>query len=89
MKNERARLAALQHSTIAKDWVEFATIQQRLDVALVADVIAMVNAVKPAALEALFPADHPDRLEESWRSRKHADLDAEFDKDASEERAGE
>ncbi len=55
--------------------------------ALVADVIAMVNAVKPADLEALFPADHPDRLEESWRSRKHADLDAEFDKDAAEEAA--
>lgn len=54
---------------------------------LVADVIAMVNAVKPADLEALFPADHPDRLEESWRSRKHADLDAEFDKDAAEEAA--
>lgn len=53
--------------------------------ALVADVIAMVDAVKPPDLESLFPPDHPSRLEESWRSRKHADLDAEFDKDAAEE----
>lgn len=52
---------------------------------LVADVIATVNEVKPPDLELLFPPDHPDRLEESWRSRKHADLDAEFDKDAAEE----
>jgi glycerol-3-phosphate O-acyltransferase / dihydroxyacetone phosphate acyltransferase len=51
---------------------------------LVADVIATVNAVKPADLQALFPPDHPDRIEESWRSRRHADLDAELDKDAAE-----
>jgi glycerol-3-phosphate O-acyltransferase / dihydroxyacetone phosphate acyltransferase len=51
---------------------------------LVTDVVATVNAVKPADLQALFPPDHPDRLEESWRSRKHADLDAELDKDAAE-----
>jgi hypothetical protein len=54
--------------------------------ALVDDVIAVVNAVKPADLELKFPADHPDRLEESWRSRRNADLDAEFDKDAAEDR---
>jgi 1-acyl-sn-glycerol-3-phosphate acyltransferase len=54
---------------------------------LVEDVIETVNAVKPRDLEPLFPADHPDRLEESWRSRKHADLDAEFDKDAAEDAA--
>ena len=54
---------------------------------LVDDVIATVNAVKPAELESLFPVDHPDRLEESWRSRRDADLDAEFDKDAAEARA--
>jgi 1-acyl-sn-glycerol-3-phosphate acyltransferase len=53
---------------------------------LVHDVIAIVNAIKPADLELKFPIDHPDRLEESWRSRKHADLDAEFDKDAAEAR---
>jgi glycerol-3-phosphate O-acyltransferase / dihydroxyacetone phosphate acyltransferase len=51
---------------------------------LVNDVVATVNAIKPADLQALFPPDHPDRLEESWRSRKHADLDAELDKDAAE-----
>jgi len=55
--------------------------------ALVDEVIATVNAVKPADLELKFPADHPDRLEESWRSRRHADLDAEFDKDAAEAQA--
>jgi glycerol-3-phosphate O-acyltransferase/dihydroxyacetone phosphate acyltransferase len=54
---------------------------------LVHEVIAIVNAVKPAGLELKFPIDHPDRLEESWRSSKHADLDAEFDKDAAEDRA--
>ena len=55
---------------------------------LVADVIATVDAVKPAHVESLFPPDHPDRvleLEESWRSRREADLDAEFDKDAAED----
>lgn len=51
---------------------------------LVVDVIATVNAVKPAHVEALFPEDHPDRLEESWRARRNADLDAELDKDAVE-----
>ncbi len=55
---------------------------------LVAEVIATVDAVRPRDLELLFPPEHPDRLEESWRSRREADLDAEFDKDAAEE-AGE
>ncbi|HSD87639.1 MAG TPA: lysophospholipid acyltransferase family protein [Kofleriaceae bacterium] len=55
--------------------------------ALVEDVIATVNAVKPAELESLFPPDHPDRLEESWRAQGNADLDAEFDKDAAEDAA--
>ena len=54
---------------------------------LVEGVIATVNAVKPAELEALFPPDHPDRLEESWRASRDADLDAEFDKDAAEDAA--
>jgi glycerol-3-phosphate O-acyltransferase/dihydroxyacetone phosphate acyltransferase len=54
---------------------------------LVDEVVATVNAVKPAELESLFPPDHPDRLEESWRSRRDADLDAELDKDAAEARA--
>lgn len=54
---------------------------------LVDDVIQTVNAVKPKEVQALFPPDHPDRLEESWRSRRDADLDAEFDKDAAEDRA--
>jgi 1-acyl-sn-glycerol-3-phosphate acyltransferase len=53
---------------------------------LVDEVVAIVTAVKPADLKALFPPDHPDRLEESWRSQKDADLDAEFDKDAAEDR---
>ncbi len=60
--------------------------------ALVDDVIATVNDVKPTELAALFPADHPDRLvelEESWRSRREADLDAELDKDAAEAAAEE
>ena len=50
---------------------------------LVDDVIAVVTAVKPAELPALFPADHPDRIEESSRARRDADLDAEYDKDAA------
>lgn len=55
--------------------------------ALVAEIVATVDAVRPAELEPLFPPDHPDRLEESWRARKHADLDAELDKDAAESAA--
>jgi glycerol-3-phosphate O-acyltransferase/dihydroxyacetone phosphate acyltransferase len=51
---------------------------------LVDEVIETVNAVKPAHVESLFPEDHPDRLEESWRARRNADLDAELDKDAAE-----
>jgi glycerol-3-phosphate O-acyltransferase / dihydroxyacetone phosphate acyltransferase len=54
---------------------------------LVDDVIATVNAVKPADLQMLFPADHPDRILESSRERRDADLDAELDKDATEARA--
>ncbi len=46
---------------------------------LVAEVIAVVTAVKPADLPALFPPEHPDRAEESLRSREMADLDAELD----------
>jgi glycerol-3-phosphate O-acyltransferase/dihydroxyacetone phosphate acyltransferase len=53
---------------------------------LVDDVIATVNAVKPADLQMLFPADHPDRILESSRERRDADLDAELDKDAAEAR---
>lgn len=53
---------------------------------LVEATIATVNAVKPADLVALFPPDHPDRLEESSRASRDADLDAELDKDAAEER---
>jgi 1-acyl-sn-glycerol-3-phosphate acyltransferase len=56
-------------------------------VALVAEVIATVTAVKPEDLDALFPPDHPDRLEESDHSRRQADLDAELDKDAAEDAA--
>ncbi len=56
------------------------------------DVVRVVTEVKPVDLPLLFPPDDPrrkpeDELEESWRSRKHADLDAELDKDAAEERA--
>ena len=47
---------------------------------LVATVIATVSAVKPASVDALFPPDHPDRLEESSRARRNADLDSELDK---------
>lgn len=62
--------------------------------ALSADVVRVVTEVKPVDLPALFPPDDPRRLsdpelEESWRSRKHADLDAEMDRDAAEERAEE
>jgi tetratricopeptide (TPR) repeat protein len=39
MKSDLPRLTELQHSPIAKDRVEFAAIQQRFDLALVADVI--------------------------------------------------
>jgi hypothetical protein len=53
---------------------------------LVDEVVATVNAVKPAEVEALFPPDHPDRIEESWRSRRDADLDAELDRREAEAR---
>jgi glycerol-3-phosphate O-acyltransferase/dihydroxyacetone phosphate acyltransferase len=56
---------------------------RRERVQLVENVIATVTAVKPAELEALFPADHPDRIEETSKQRRNADLDAEFDKDAA------
>ena len=49
-------------------------------VVLARDVIAVVTAVKPASLEALFPPDHPDRLQESSDARAEADLDAAYDK---------
>ncbi|HEX7700644.1 MAG TPA: lysophospholipid acyltransferase family protein [Kofleriaceae bacterium] len=51
---------------------------------LVANVVATVSAVKPAEVEAMFPADHPDRVEESSKARRNADLDAELDKDVVE-----
>jgi hypothetical protein len=54
--------------------------------ALVAEVIAVVTAVKPANLPAMFPPDHPDRTEESSTARRNADLDDELDKDATEAR---
>lgn len=55
--------------------------------ALADDVVRIVTEVKPANLAALFPPDHPEReeAEESWRARRNADLDAEYDKDAAEE----
>jgi glycerol-3-phosphate O-acyltransferase/dihydroxyacetone phosphate acyltransferase len=61
---------------------------------LSADVIRVVTEVKPVDLPALFPPDDPRRrddaeLEESWGARKNADLDAEMDRDAAEERAEE
>jgi glycerol-3-phosphate O-acyltransferase / dihydroxyacetone phosphate acyltransferase len=58
---------------------------------LAADVIRVVTEVKPAELAQLFPPSDPRRDDagESWRARKNADLDAELDKDAMEERAGE
>lgn len=62
---------------------------RRVREGLVGEVIATVNAVKPAHVESLFPDDHPDRLEESWRARRNADLDAELDKDAAEAEANE
>jgi len=51
---------------------------------LAASVIDVVTAVKPRELTALFPPDHPDRLEESWRSSRNADLDSELDQDAKD-----
>jgi len=48
---------------------------------LSASVIEVVTAVKPAEVAALFPPDHPDRAEESWRARKNADLDSEYDRE--------
>jgi 1-acyl-sn-glycerol-3-phosphate acyltransferase len=56
---------------------------------LAADVIRIVTEVKPRDLAALFPPDHPDRMDlerESSEARRDADLDAELDKDAAEER---
>jgi len=59
--------------------------------ALADQVIQIVTAVKPVELPALFPPGDPrrDAPEESWRARKNADLDAELDKDATEERSEE
>jgi glycerol-3-phosphate O-acyltransferase / dihydroxyacetone phosphate acyltransferase len=54
-------------------------------VKLAGRVIDVVSAVKPATLAAMFPADHPDRLEESWRARRNADLDAEYDREDDRE----
>jgi len=51
---------------------------------LVANVVATVSAVKPAEVEAMFPAEHPDRVEESSKARRNADLDSELDKDVAE-----
>lgn len=48
-------------------------------------VIRVVNEVKPPELALLFPSDHPHRRDETSEARHDADLDAEFDKDASEE----
>jgi 1-acyl-sn-glycerol-3-phosphate acyltransferase len=50
-------------------------------VRLAARTIDVVTAVKPAQLPPLFPPDHPDRLEESWRARRNADLDSEMDRE--------
>ncbi len=49
--------------------------------ALATRVIEVVTEVKPSSLPALFPPDHPDRLdvEESWRTTEQADLDSEMD----------
>ena len=51
---------------------------------LVANVVTTVTAVKPAEVDAMFPADHPDRVEESSKARRNADLDSELDKDVVE-----
>ncbi len=48
-------------------------------VQLAQDVVRVVTEMKPADLDALFPADHPGRGESS-EARHDADLDAEFDK---------
>ena len=37
--------------------------------------------MKPVEVEAMFPVDHPDRVEESSKARRNADLDAELDKE--------
>jgi glycerol-3-phosphate O-acyltransferase/dihydroxyacetone phosphate acyltransferase len=52
------------------------------------DVIRVVTEVQPLDLPALFPPEDPRRgdAEESSRARRNADLDAELDKDAAEER---
>lgn len=57
-------------------------------VALAAEVIRVVSELKPADLPALFPADDPRRdAPETSGARRHADLDAELDRDAAEEAA--
>jgi hypothetical protein len=50
---------------------------------LSSDVIRIVSEVRPATLAPLFPPDDPRRArpDESRRTRKHADLDAELDRD--------
>ncbi len=55
---------------------------------LAADVIAVVTAVKPAELAQLFPPGDPRRADgdESADAPHNADLDAELDKDAAEQR---
>ncbi len=47
---------------------------------LSADVIRVVNEIKPAHLDSLFPPDHPDRVYESESAREASDLDSALDK---------
>jgi 1-acyl-sn-glycerol-3-phosphate acyltransferase len=56
---------------------------RRERVGLVEAVLAGIEQVKPAHLIAIFPPGDPrrgDELAESWRARRNADLDAEFDR---------
>ncbi len=56
---------------------------------LARDVIRVVTEIKPAELAQLFPPQDPRRgneADESSHARKNADLDAELDKDAAEDR---
>jgi hypothetical protein len=55
---------------------------------LAAAVVAVVADLKPEHLQLMFPPSDPRRVRllESSDAEKHAELDAEFDKDAAEDR---
>ncbi|MEO8702963.1 MAG: lysophospholipid acyltransferase family protein [Kofleriaceae bacterium] len=79
---DRLRLVRRAFGVLARRFRFRAEVRALRDerVVLAEDVIRVVNEVKPAELEMLFPPDHPDRVFESSDARRDADLDAALDK---------